>query len=103
MPKIESRAPKLHVFISVIGVVFMISYGLLIANDIRGLKVLWRIDPLLRNDQETNNETTVVARQRPARNSGSTIGGGVFYVARSEAIPRNRPSSVQLAQCSARK
>jgi hypothetical protein len=30
------------------------------------LKVLWRIDPLLGNDCETN-ERTAVARQRPER------------------------------------
>jgi hypothetical protein len=48
--------------------------------------VLWHIDPLLGNDSETNNETTVVAGQRPARNSGRTVGSGVFYVARSKAI-----------------
>jgi hypothetical protein len=31
------------------------------------MMVLWRIDPLLNNDRETNNETTVFARKRPAR------------------------------------
>jgi hypothetical protein len=45
----------------------------------------WHIDPLLGNDRETNNETTAVARQRPARNNGSTVGNSIFYVVRSEA------------------
>jgi hypothetical protein len=52
--------------------------------------VLWRIDPLLGEHSETN-ETKAVTRQRPALNNGRT--------ARSEAISRNRPSSVQLVQC----
>jgi hypothetical protein len=43
--------------------------------------------PLLGNDRETN-ETTTVARQRPARNNGSTVGSRVFYVVRSEATDR---------------
>jgi hypothetical protein len=46
--------------------------------------VLWHTDSLLGNDCETN-ETAVVARQRPARNGGSSVGSGVFYVVRSEA------------------
>jgi hypothetical protein len=51
------------------------------------------MEPLLGNDQETNNKTTAiprqqlrkhnstraVARQRPARNSGSTVGSGDLY------------------------
>jgi hypothetical protein len=55
----------------------------------------WRIDPLIGNDRETNNETTAVAWQRPARNNGSNFGGRVFCVVRSEVISRDRPSSVQ--------
>jgi hypothetical protein len=51
--------------------------------------ILWRILPLLGNDRETN-ETTAVARQRPARNNGNTVGGGVIYVVRPEAISRDR-------------
>jgi hypothetical protein len=54
---------------------------------------LWRINPLLGNDSETN-ETTAVARQRASRNSGSTVGGDVFYVVRSEATSHDRPNSV---------
>jgi hypothetical protein len=42
--------------------------------------LMWHIGPLLGNDCETNNETTEVVRQRPARNYGSTVGSGVFYV-----------------------
>jgi hypothetical protein len=41
---------------------------------------------MLGNDRDTNNETTAVVRQRPARNDGSTVGSGVFYVVLSEAI-----------------
>jgi hypothetical protein len=62
-------------------------------------ETLWHIDLLLGNNRETN-ETTAVARQRPARNNGSTVGSGVFYVVHSEAVSRDRPSSVQLVQCS---
>jgi hypothetical protein len=54
-------------------------------------------DPLLGNDRETKNETTAitrnsfvnthstgaVARHRPARNNGSTVGSGVFC----ESVP----------------
>jgi hypothetical protein len=40
--------------------------------------ILWHIDPLLGNDRETNNNTMTVARQRPARNNGGTVGSGVF-------------------------
>jgi hypothetical protein len=42
-------------------------------------------EPLLGNDRETN-ETTAVARQRPAHNNGSTVGSYFSYVGRSEAI-----------------
>jgi uncharacterized protein YigE (DUF2233 family) len=49
------------------------------------MKVLWRIDPLLGNARETKNETTAVAKQRPARNNESTLGGGVFYLVHSKA------------------
>jgi hypothetical protein len=62
--------------------------------------ILWHIDPLLGNDSETNNETTAFARLRPAHNNGSTVGGGVFYVVRSEAISHDRPNSVSAVQCS---
>jgi hypothetical protein len=34
--------------------------------------------------------------QRPARNDGTTVGGGDFYVVRSEAISCDRSSPVQL-------
>jgi hypothetical protein len=61
---------------------------------------LWHIDTLLANDRETNNETTAVARQWPARNNGSTVGSSVFYVIFSEVISRDRPSSVKLVQWS---
>jgi hypothetical protein len=47
--------------------------------------ILRYIDPLLGKDRETNKETTAVARQRPAHN-GNTVGSGVFYVVRSDAI-----------------
>jgi hypothetical protein len=36
------------------------------------------MSPLLGKGRETNNETTAVARQRPARNNGSTVVKGVF-------------------------
>jgi hypothetical protein len=42
------------------------------------------------------SEITTVPRQRPSRNNGSTVGRGVFYVFRSEAISHNRPTSVQI-------
>jgi hypothetical protein len=48
--------------------------------------ILWHIDPLLDNDRETNNETRAVATHRPARNNGSTVGSGVFFVVLSEAL-----------------
>jgi hypothetical protein len=41
--------------------------------------MLWHVDRLIGNDRKTNNETTVVARQRLARNNGSTVGRGIFY------------------------
>jgi hypothetical protein len=56
---------------------------------------MWHVDPLIGNDRETNNETTAVARQRAARNIGSTVGSGVSYVVRSEVISRNRWSVLQ--------
>jgi hypothetical protein len=65
------------------------------------VKILWYIDPLLGNNRETN-ETTAVARQRSARNNGNTDGSGVFYIVRSEAIWRDRPSWVQLHPCGGR-
>jgi hypothetical protein len=59
-------------------------------------KILWYTDPLQGNDREANNETTAVARHRPARNNGNTVGSNVFYVVCSEATSHDRPSSVQL-------
>jgi hypothetical protein len=35
---------------------------------------MWHIDPLIGNKRETKNETTAVARHRPARHNGSTVG-----------------------------
>jgi hypothetical protein len=35
--------------------------------------VLWRIDPLLGKDLETNNETTTVAMQRGGKHASTTI------------------------------
>jgi hypothetical protein len=61
------------------------------------LYILWRTDPLLLNDRETNNETTIVVTQRSARNNGSTFGGGIFYIVRFEAISHHRPISVQFS------
>jgi Uri superfamily endonuclease len=55
---------------------------------------LWHIDLLLGNNCETKIETAAVARQRPERNNGSTVGSGVSYVIRFEAILRDRPISV---------
>jgi hypothetical protein len=52
----------------------------------------------LGNDRETNNEVTAIAKQRPARNNGNTFGSRVFYVVRSEAISRDRPSSVSAVE-----
>jgi hypothetical protein len=49
------------------------------------------IEPLLGSNRETN-ETTTVAGQRPTRNNATTVGSGVFYVVRSEAISRDRPT-----------
>jgi hypothetical protein len=49
------------------------------------IRILWHIDPMLSNDRETNN-TTAAARQRPAHNNGNTVGSGVFYVVRYEAV-----------------
>jgi hypothetical protein len=51
--------------------------------------IFWDIVQLLSNDRETNDETTAVARQRPARNR-------VSYVARSVAVSRDRKISVSL-------
>jgi hypothetical protein len=48
-------------------------------------------------------QSPAVARQRLAHNNRNTVGSGVFYVVHSEAISRDRPSSVQLVnavQCS---
>jgi hypothetical protein len=45
------------------------------------------MNQLLGNDFETTRLD--VASRRPARNSESTVGGGVFYVVRSEAIRRD--------------
>jgi hypothetical protein len=46
--------------------------------------ILWCTDLLQGNNHETN-ETMAVARQHSACNNGSTVGGGVFYVACSKA------------------
>jgi hypothetical protein len=51
---------------------------------------LWHVDMLL------DNETTAVAKQRPARNNESNDGSRVFCVLRSEAISRDRTCSVQI-------
>jgi hypothetical protein len=59
-------------------------------------KILWIKEPFLGSDGETKNETTIGDMQRSARNNGSTLEGGVFYVVHSKAISRDRPSSVQL-------
>jgi hypothetical protein len=58
------------------------------------------MDPFLGNDREAHNETTAVARQRPALKNESTFESGVFCVVLSEAITRDRPSLVQLVQLS---
>jgi hypothetical protein len=50
------------------------------------------MDQLLGNDHETNNETTAVAKQRPAHNNLSNDRNGVFYVVRSKAVSREWPS-----------
>jgi hypothetical protein len=63
------------------------------------VNILQHTDPLPGNDRETNNETTAVAMQRAARNNESTVGIGVSYVVRSEAISRDRRNLVQF--CSA--
>jgi hypothetical protein len=60
--------------------------------------ILWNIEQLIGNDRETNNETTIIGRKRPARNRKSTDGSGVFYVVCSEAIYLDPPNSVQLVQ-----
>jgi hypothetical protein len=39
-----------------------------------------------RQQPRNKQRDKVVARQRPARNSGSAVGSRVFYVLRSEAI-----------------
>jgi hypothetical protein len=76
---------------------------------------LWHIDPLLGNDHETNNETTVNAGQQLRKYAAvmeTLLGRGpfatmevlleaVFFVVRSEAISLDRPSSFQLVQYSA--
>jgi hypothetical protein len=53
---------------------------------------------LLGNSFVNRNSTGAVARQRPARNNGSTVGSGVFYVVRSEAISLHRQSSEQFSE-----
>jgi hypothetical protein len=61
------------------------------------VNILWPTDPLL---GKTAKQTT---RQQPARNDGSTVDNGVFYVVRSEVTSCDRPSSFQLVcavQCS---
>jgi hypothetical protein len=58
-----------------------------------GNKILWH---RLVTRQRLRNETTTVARQRPAYNNASTVGDGVFCVVRSETIWLNITSSVPL-------
>jgi hypothetical protein len=48
-----------------------------------------------------HNSTGTVARQRTATNIGSTVGSGVLYVVRSEAVSLDQPSSVSAVQCGA--
>jgi hypothetical protein len=57
--------------------------------------------PLLGNDHKRSNDNKAVARQEPVCNSGSTVGSSVFCVVCSEAVSRNRLSSVHVLQCSA--
>jgi hypothetical protein len=59
--------------------------------------ILWHIVPFLRNIRET--KTPAVARLWPERNNGNTVGSGVFYVVRFEAISLDRQSSVQFIPC----
>jgi hypothetical protein len=51
--------------------------------------ILWPTGLFPGNDHETNTKTMAVTRQRPASNNGSTVGGGVFYVVRSEVAISN--------------
>jgi hypothetical protein len=60
--------------------------GIILSN------ILWHMDSLLGNDRETSNDKTAVVMQGPAYNNGSAVGGGVFYVVRSEPVSRDRPS-----------
>jgi hypothetical protein len=51
--------------------------------------------PVARQRPRNKNETAAIARQRPARNNGSTVESGVFYVVRFEAVSLHRPSTVK--------
>jgi hypothetical protein len=59
---------------------------------------LWRIDPFLGNDRETNNTTTAVARQQILNeqqlnyNHRETVGICVFYVVLAKGL-NNKDSS----------
>jgi hypothetical protein len=55
-------------------------------------------DSLLGNSLQIRNSTVAVARQRPASNNGSTVGSGVLYVVRPEAISLHRQSSKQFSE-----
>jgi hypothetical protein len=63
------------------------------------VNILWRIDPLLGKDSETNNGTTAVSRQQPLPQSvhvGTpavhplqwrvTVRNGVFYSVRAKGL-----------------
>jgi hypothetical protein len=53
---------------------------------------------LLGNRFVSTNNTGAVARQQPARNNGSTVGSGAFYVVRPEAISLHRQSSKEFSE-----
>jgi hypothetical protein len=51
--------------------------------------ILWRTNPLLGKNLETNNETTAAAIQRSSKYSSTariTVGNGVFYVVRAKEL-----------------
>jgi hypothetical protein len=74
----------------------MEEHRLLVFGNRVQMRILWHIDPLLRNDRETD-ETTAVDRQRTASNNLNTVGIGVFYVVRSEDIT----PQTEFSECSA--
>jgi hypothetical protein len=53
---------------------------------------------LLGNGFVNTQQYWSVARQQPARNNGSTVGSGVFYAVRPEAISIHRKSSKQFSE-----